>query len=103
MIPRPRHVTLLGAQPPRPRQEKPSRTSEYTVNALPWKSGDPTANTYTLRQERRRQPTIQSGLATSRQVLQQANPLLPACFSDTQDSLHESTAPAAIRAAPPLP
>jgi hypothetical protein len=42
-------------------------------------------------------------LATSRQVLKQTNSLLPARFSDAQDSLDEQTAPPTIRTAAALP
>src|SRR5262249_14459217 len=56
-----------------------------------------------LRREGRRLLAIQVSPAAFHQILHEATPLLSARLPDAQDSLHESTAPAAIRAAAPLP
>src|ERR1700746_3842991 len=42
-------------------------------------------------------------LAALDQIGQEATPLLPACLTDTQDSLDEPTPPRSLRPAAPLP
>src|SRR5262245_46197846 len=55
------------------------------------------------RQQGRSLLTLEARLAAPHEVAQEATPLLSAGFPDTEDSLYEPTAPAAVRAAAALP